>query len=119
MGALRMTSALHLLARASRVWLLWFGLVLLAANSLATWHPYSHSVGEAAGQSDQKYQIDLADCGLCLAGVANLGSAPPMVSSPLPPQLGLQPPLPTRLAAVPPALARQPYAIRAPPVIAG
>lgn len=114
-----MTSALQPLARASRVWLLWLGLVLLAANSLAVLHPYSHSIVEAAGQSDQKYQIDLADCGLCLAGVANLGSAPPMVSSPLPPPLGVQAPLPTRLAAVPLALARQTYAIRAPPVIAG
>jgi hypothetical protein len=82
----------------------------------SSWHPYSHSLGEAAGQTDQKYQIDLADCGLCLAGVANLGSVPPMVSSPLPPQLGPQAFLPTRLAAVPLAPARQPYAIRAPPL---
>ena len=89
-----MTSALHQLARASRVWLLWLGLVLLAAHSLATWHPYSHSIDKAAGQSDQKYQIDLADCGLCLAGVANLGGAPPMASPPLPPQLAPQAPLP-------------------------
>jgi len=114
-----MTSALHRLARAPRAWLLWLGLVLLAAHSLATWHPYSHSIAEVAGYAGQKDQLDLADCGLCLAGVANLGGAPPMVSAPLPPRIAPQPPVPMRLVSVQLAPARQPYAIRAPPVIAG
>jgi len=110
-----MTTALHRLARASRVWLLWLGLVLLAAHSLATWHPYSHSIAELAGQQDQ---MALADCGQCLAGVANLGGAPPMVQPPLLPRLAPYSPPAPRLVSVQLAPARQPYAIRAPPVIA-
>jgi hypothetical protein len=115
----RMTSIVHRVVRAPRVWLLWLGLVLLAAHSFATWHPYSHSIAELASQAQQKDQIELADCGLCLAGVANLGGAPPMASPPLPP--GLAPhslPVP-RLVSVQLAPARQPYAIRAPPIIGG
>lgn len=114
-----MTSALHRLARVSRVWLLWLGLVLLAAHSLATWHPYSHSIAEVAGHADHQDQMDLADCGLCLAGVANLGGAPPMVQPPLLPRLAPHSPPAPRLVSVQLAPARQPYAIRAPPVIAG
>jgi hypothetical protein len=114
-----MTPALHRAARVSRVWLLWFGMVLLASHSLATWHPYSHSIDEVAGQRDARHQVDLSDCGLCLSGIANLGGAPPIVPAPLAPRLDSQPPLPMRMAAVWPAPARQPYAIRAPPVIAG
>jgi hypothetical protein len=113
-----MTSALHRFARGPRTWLLWLGLVLLAAHSLATWHPYSHGATEMAGHADAKHQIDLSDCGLCLAGIANLGGTPPMVHAPLPPRLAPHSLLPMRMASVQSAPARQPYAIRAPPAIA-
>ena len=114
-----MRSARYDVARFSRRWLLWLGLVLLAAHSLATWHPYSHSIAELAAHAGQQDQIDLADCGLCLAGVANLGGAPPTVPAPLPPRLAPHSPPAPRLVSVQLAPARQPYAIRAPPVIAG
>ena len=115
-----MTSEPHRLARAPRAWLLWLALVLLAAHSLATWHPYSHTAAEVAGEElDGKHQIELTDCNLCLAGAANLGSAPPMVSALLPPRLAPQAPTPMRMASVQPAPSRQPYAIRAPPAFAG
>ncbi|HXD39580.1 MAG TPA: hypothetical protein VN649_03400 [Ramlibacter sp.] len=114
-----MTSTLQRLTRAPRVWLLWLGLVMLAAHSLATWHPYSHSIAEVAGHAGQQDQMELADCGLCLAGVANLGGAPPMLAAPLLPRLAPHSPPTPRLIPVQLAPARQPYAIRAPPVIAG
>ena len=113
-----MTPVLHSVARVSRLWLLWFGLVLLASHSLATWHPYSHSAAEVAGQADGKHHVDLSDCGLCLAGTANLGGAPPMVPTLLPPRVAPHSLRPVRQASVHPAPVRQPYAIRAPPVAA-
>jgi hypothetical protein len=114
-----MRSARYRIARCSRQWLLWLALVLLAAHSVATWHPYSHSMAQSAGHADKKNPVDLADCGLCLAGTANHGGAPPISGLPLPPQLAPHALLPTRLPSVQLAPARQPYAIRAPPVIAG
>jgi hypothetical protein len=113
-----MTAGLHRLARVPRIWLLWLGLLLLASHSLATWHPYSHSAAELASQADGKHYADLSACGLCLAGSANLGGAPPMAPAMLPPRLAPNAPQPTRLAWAQSAPARQPYAIRAPPTIA-
>jgi len=109
-----MTCAVHRLARVSRTSLLWLALALWAAHSVATWHPYSHAPAQAATAGGKRH-VDLADCGLCLAGTANMGGAPPMDLAALLPQAAPDSPQPVRMAFAHPAPARQPYAIRAPP----
>jgi hypothetical protein len=106
---------LNRIVRTPRTWLLWLALVMLAAHSLATWHPYTHSPADQVGQAAGKHRMGLADCDLCLAGAANLGAAPPAVPMLLPPPMPQPAVQPARLALLPQAPARRPYAIRAPP----
>lgn len=105
----------HGMARATRAWLLWLALALVAAHSLAAWHPYTHSIAESVGQSSGK-QHAADPCGLCIA-VAGIGGAPtaqPMVHLH---QFTQQAPLPMRPAARQQLPQLHPYAIRAPPVL--
>ena len=106
----------HIIARATRRWLLWLALVLLAAHSLAIWHPYTHRTIEAAGWVNGKYHIGLSDCDLCLAGTATVGGAPPPTPLLLPPQ-ATPGPMVMRPPYVQHAPVRRPYTIRAPPII--
>jgi hypothetical protein len=117
MTTARMPFAWRRFVRAPRTWLLWLALLVAAGHSLATWHPYTHTINELAAQSAGK-QHALSACDVCLTAAAALGAAPPS----LPPALALpiaQPALqPPAQAAVAHAPVRCPYAIRAPPFTA-
>jgi len=117
MTTARMPFAWRRWVRAPRTWLLWLALLIAAGHSLATWHPYSHTISELAAQAAGK-QHALSACDVCLTAAAALGAAPPAV----PPALALpmaEPALqPLPQAALPHAPLRRPYAIRAPPFTA-
>lgn len=105
---------LSAVARSTRAWLAWLALALALAHSVGAWHPYSHSVDEAADLSSFKHAGGAA-CGICVA-VAAMGSGP-----------AAQPTLHlhhfTQAAPVfdlpfeQRSPQRRPYAIRAPPVL--
>lgn len=102
------------MARATRAWLLWLALALVAAHSLAAWHAYTHGIAETPSRSSDKQHAGADPCGLCIA-VAGIGGGPtaqPMVHLH---QSAQQAPLPMRPAARQQLPQLQPYAIRAPP----
>jgi hypothetical protein len=106
----------HGLAHAARAWLFCLALILVAAHSVATWHVYTHSIGEAAGAPADKQRVS-DPCGLCIAvaGIAGASGEPPVLrmtqfAHEQPPGLGV--------CVLPPAPQRAPYAIRAPPFFA-
>lgn len=105
------------MARATRAWLLWLALALAAAHSLAAWHAYTHSIAETANRSSDKQHAAADPCGLCVA-VAGIGGATGSQPVLHLHQFEQQAPLPMRPAARPQLPQRQPYAIRAPPVLA-
>jgi hypothetical protein len=105
------------MARATRAWLLWLALALVAAHSLAAWHAYTHSIAETASRSSDKQHAGADPCGLCIAvsGIGGAAAAQPMLHLH---RFAQQAPLPMRSAARQQLPQRQPYAIRAPPVLA-
>jgi hypothetical protein len=103
------------MARATRAWLLWLALALVAAHALAAWHPYTHSIAESVDRSGGKQHV--ADpCALCLA-IAGIGGGPTAQPTLHLHQFAQQAPLPMRPAVRPQLPQLQPYAIRAPPVL--
>jgi len=113
----RMPFAWRRWVRVPRTWLLGLALLVAAGHSLATWHPYTHTVGDLAAQASGK-QHALSACDVCLTAAAALGAAPPSV----PLALALPMAEPALQALAPAAVAhapvRRPYAIRAPPFTA-
>lgn len=104
-------------AAAARRWALWLALALVAAQSLAAWHVYSHSPQPRDERATKNGQPATDTCVLCLATVGlggAPGTAPAWKLAALPPSGPVCVPVP---AAQPGPVAR-PYAIRAPPLLA-
>jgi hypothetical protein len=112
----RMPLAWRRQVRMPRTWLLWLALLVAAGHSLATWHPYTHTPLELAGQSGKQHA--LSACDVCLTAAAALGAAPPAVPPAIASPLAGPAIRPLPSAALPHAPVRRPYAIRAPPLTA-
>jgi hypothetical protein len=103
--------------RMPRTWLLWLALLVVAGHSLATLHPYTHSISDLAAQAAGK-QHALSACDVCLTAAAALGAAPPAVPPAIASPLAGPAIQPLPSAAISHAPVRRPYAIRAPPLTA-
>jgi hypothetical protein len=113
----RMPFAWRRWVRFPRTWLLGLALLLAAGHSIATWHPYTHSMNELAAQAAGK-QHALSACDVCLTAAAALGAAPPAIPPTIAAPLAEPAIQPSHVAAVPHAPVRRPYAIRARPLAA-
>ncbi|MEP6789749.1 MAG: hypothetical protein ABI907_00170 [Ramlibacter sp.] len=107
---------LQAFSRFARQGLLWLALALAAAHSMAVWHSYSHSIAEASDLRGGKHQAG-SHCGLCMAATGIGGAAPPPPVMAQLPRLEQHHPCPAGAVALAVAPQRQPYAIRAPPVL--
>jgi len=77
-------------------WLVWLALLLPTAQSVATWHAYSHTVQGASVHQDDSQAPQADHCSLCLTAAGVTGGA----------MLAAQPSLP----AVPAAFGLPPFA---------
>jgi hypothetical protein len=105
-------------SRFARIALLWLALVLAVGQVIAVRHAYSHAPGESSSQSGGKHSGGLAHCDACVAAAA-LGAGPPPASPLFFAASDQQAPLLVTPADPAVAPRQQPYAIRAPPAIAG
>jgi len=60
----------HSSTRQSWAWLLWFALLLPLAQTMATWHVYSHVEEDVVGHSHGEHAPGLVHCDLCLTAAA-------------------------------------------------
>ncbi len=94
-------------------WLLWLALLLPMAQSVATWHGYSHGL-KASIQSDDSKPAQADHCELCLAAAAlSAGALPSVHSLPVSTTRHEQPVL--RVLGVWPSRTALAYRSRAPP----
>lgn len=63
------------LSRRRLWWLLWFALLLPAAQSAAAWHAVSHTGLESRSETGGNRALHLNDCALCLTAAAMSGGA--------------------------------------------
>ena len=105
-------------SRRVRLGLLWLALLVALAQAIAIGHSYTHDASDSPARSSGQHPGGLAHCLSCVAAAAVGGAAPPTSALPL---LALAPPSPRTSTPVPVRFAPQqrPYAIRAPPVLAG
>lgn len=61
--------------RGSLSWLVWLAMLLPMAQSVATWHGYSHAAFDASGHEEDRQSPHAAHCDLCLTAAAVSGGA--------------------------------------------